>query len=429
MKKALFLLAFSLYSLLVISQTVHPETTIIQGSQCTGFDCATNEDFGFDTHRYRESNLRIHFDDDTGNSSSFPKNDWRIIINDSGMNGDEYFSIADASNNDQQIFRLDAGAPENAIYVNSDGKLGLGINTPQKEIHIISDDTPTIRLEQDTNGGFDNYFWDIGGNETNFFLRYYDSLNFEHLPFSLMANAPGNSIFVDSLGQTGIGTKNPLAKMHIEDGDLRVEGKIYSEWDADQASQHMIELMNTNTTVNPDQMPALSVLADGKVGIGISTPAFDLQVAGDVDVTGELTAASDARLKEDIQDLTQVIPLILHLRPVSYQFKYKEFPELNLSERRKMGLIAQEVEEILPTLVSTQKQTRMINGEDCNLKSVNYLEMIPLLIRGLQEQQSIIEKQAQDISALNTSIGLIGDLQAQINELKNQVDNQLGMKQ
>ena len=49
---------------------------IVQGSECVGFDCVSSESFGFDTQRYKENNLRIHFND-TSSSASFPSNDWR----------------------------------------------------------------------------------------------------------------------------------------------------------------------------------------------------------------------------------------------------------------------------------------------------------------------------------------------------------------
>ncbi|MCP4053028.1 MAG: hypothetical protein GY739_08165, partial [Mesoflavibacter sp.] len=59
---------------------------ITQGSACIGFDCTSSESFGFDTLRLKENNLRVHFDD-TSSSASFPKNDWRLIANDSSNGG------------------------------------------------------------------------------------------------------------------------------------------------------------------------------------------------------------------------------------------------------------------------------------------------------------------------------------------------------
>ena len=61
---------------------VFSEDVVIQGSICTGFDCAKDEKFDFDTLRLKENNIRIHFQD-TSSSSKFTSNDWRIIINES----------------------------------------------------------------------------------------------------------------------------------------------------------------------------------------------------------------------------------------------------------------------------------------------------------------------------------------------------------
>ena len=53
------------------------DDVIVQGSLCVGQDCSNGENFGFDTQRLKENNLRIHFND-TSASASFPSNDWRL---------------------------------------------------------------------------------------------------------------------------------------------------------------------------------------------------------------------------------------------------------------------------------------------------------------------------------------------------------------
>ncbi len=144
--KALFTIVLSTTLMLgYAQQVIHTDNTIIWGNQCTGIDCTTTESFGLDIHRYKEPNLRIHFDDATDNSSSFPKNDWRITINDSNLGGDDYFSIDDATAG-KQVFRIEAGSPLNSLYVKSNGRIGLGTNVPQKMVHILTGANPGIRL-------------------------------------------------------------------------------------------------------------------------------------------------------------------------------------------------------------------------------------------------------------------------------------------
>ena len=125
---------------------------IVTGSQCVGQDCNNGEAFSFDTLRLKENNLRIHFQD-TSNSSSFPTNDWRIIINDSANGGANYFAIEDSSAG-KVPFRVEAGAPEHSLYVDDSGKVGFGTAAPVVDLHTVNGNTPTLRLEQNGTSGF-----------------------------------------------------------------------------------------------------------------------------------------------------------------------------------------------------------------------------------------------------------------------------------
>lgn len=97
-------------------------------------------------------------------------------------------------------------------------------------VNILSADTPFVRFDQ--NGGFGAQVWDLAGNEENFFLR--DAVNVDGdgnalLPFRVAPAAPTNSIYVADDGNVGIGIGPtdvgifPEAKLHIKDGDLKIE--------------------------------------------------------------------------------------------------------------------------------------------------------------------------------------------------------------
>ncbi len=183
---------------------------IVDGSFCVGFDCVNGEAFGFDTQILKENNLRIYFND-TSVSASFPRNDWRITINDSANGGASYFGIDDATAN-RRVFSLRAGAPSNALVVDSNGDVGLGTNTPVLDMHIVSGDTPGVRLDQ-RGGGWTPQIWDIAGNEANFFIR--DVTHGNTLPFRIIPNAPENSIYVNSDGRVGLGTNSPTGELDV----------------------------------------------------------------------------------------------------------------------------------------------------------------------------------------------------------------------
>lgn len=190
---------------------VHLDDVIIQFSLCLGNDCSNGESFGFDTLRLKENNVRIHFDD-TSVSASFPRNDWRITINDSGNGGGSYFSIDDATAG-RQVFRVDAGAPSNSLYVDAQGDVGIGVANATTDLHVRSGNTPTLRLEQDGSSGFTAQTFDVAANEANFFVR--DVTNGSALSFRIEPGADQDSLFIESDNDIGMGTNSPVSALHV----------------------------------------------------------------------------------------------------------------------------------------------------------------------------------------------------------------------
>ena len=113
--------------------------------------------------------------------------------------------------------------------------------------------------------------------------------------------------------------------------------------------------------------------------------------------TGKLNATSfnslsDVFSKENIKTLDNAISKILMMRGVSFTWKG--------TEDKSIGLIAQEVEQIIPEVVST--------SED-GIKSVSYDSIIGLLIEGIKEQQQTIEQMKNSINILLDRINIEGD--------------------
>ena len=194
---------------------------IVQGSACVGLDCATNESFGFDTLKLKENNLRIKFED-TSASANFPGNDWELTANDSSNGGANRFSIQDVTNN-RTPFTVLANAPNNSLYVNASGDVGVGTASPALELHIVDGDSPSIRLQQDGSAGFATRTWDLAGNETNFFVR--DVENSSALPFRIRAGAPDKALYIDTDGDVMLGGQNPSAKLDVT-GSAEINGAL-----------------------------------------------------------------------------------------------------------------------------------------------------------------------------------------------------------
>jgi hypothetical protein len=218
---------------------VIPDDLIVQGSGCFGFDCVNNESFGFDTIRLKENNLRIKFEDTS--AGGFPANDWQLTANDSASGGANKFSIEDITGA-RVPFTVTAGAATNSIFVDSSGRVGFRTATPVLDLHVATSNTPALRLEQNSSGGFTAQTWDIAGNEANFFVR--DVTGGSRLPFRIRPGAPTSSVDISSTGRVGIGTASPSQKLHVTGSDGATQ-YLVSETSATSLNRVLMSLSNT----------------------------------------------------------------------------------------------------------------------------------------------------------------------------------------
>ena len=220
-----------------------------------------------------------------------------------------------------------------------------------------------------------------------------------------------------SEGKVGIGTNIPKDELHVM-GKARIQNetpnlKFMDENDVQKAifqystgsqSSELAIFSTDNMTLYAGLLGAkLSLLENGNVGIGETNPAYTLDVNGDGNFTGELTAASDLRLKHNIKTLENASHILNKLNPVSYEFKHEAYPDLSLSEGVRLGLIAQEVEDVLPSLVSVKSQITEEDGTISQYKSLNYIDLIPILIKSHQEQSTLIGQLRDEIELLKSN--------------------------
>ena len=370
--------------------TLAPRATFTEGV-CAGFDCPASPAFGDSTILMMENNTRIKFGDTS--VSPFPNNDWEIEANSSVSGALSYLGFNDCGTADNDggcatdlVFAVEAGARQNSLYVEGDGDVGLGTANPVLDLHIVTGNTPALRLEQDTSSGFTARTWDIAGNETNFFIR--DVTGGSTLPLRLLAGADGNSIVVDADGEVGLGTASPQTRLHVETNSLGASARYVNSNGGGFAGTEYFEgatqglfvgLDNgANTSrINTVNDYALSILTNGSERITFPAAGTDFITSSSgahLTNTGTWADASSREYKQDIESLAvdRAKAALEALVPVSYRYRANPAEE-------QVGFIAEEV----PELVAMPDR-----------KSLAALEIVAVLTRVVQDQERRIEAMA-----------------------------------
>ena len=115
-----------------------------------------------------------------------------------------------------------------------------------------------------------------------------------------------------------------------------------------------------------------------------------------------LTQTSDARTKHDITYLRDnTLGSIMQLKPISFYYNTDDklfnaaYVESPAAKQMHYGFIAQELQEVLPDIVYM--------GQD-SLLSVNYMELIPLLVQTVQNQETRIDELERKIATLTSQV-------------------------
>lgn len=166
-------------------------------------------------------------------------------------------------------------------------------------------------------------------------------------------------------GKTGINTSSPQSLFEVahQDGGLTPSNLT-----------NAISIKNLNSDkswqFHVNNLGALVLYRNG-----IYTSYFH-------ETSGAYVTVSDRRLKKDITALENgTLKKIMQLNPVSYLMKDQK------DTKRNLGLISQEVQEVFPSI------THYVEAQD--ILSLSYIELIPILIKALQEQQGIIDTQIE----------------------------------
>lgn len=197
-------------------------------------------------------------------------------------------------------------------------------------------------------------------------------------------------------GNIGVGVTNPAERFHIADGRLRIGTETIEDTGTNELS--------FNAGLFPD--------SDGAFNLGNSSNRWNAVWAQDGTIN-----TSDRREKKNIKSLPYGLKELLQLAPV--RFQWKNHPE----QGEKLGLIAQDLLKVIPEVVKTHEfvsidEEGTLQKKELDRLGVYYSDLIPVLIKALQEQNEIIQKQQNKIELLETKTTEIADLKNRMAQLE-----------
>lgn len=241
--------------------------------------------------------------------------------------------------------------------------------------------------------------------------------------FSSVADMNSNVLFrttgvermrIDNSGKVGIGTLNPSTTLTVGMSDGTVSGEITlnPSNSANEGGQLTFKKSITNSTYDwtIDQVGdatsprfrifpggaetnGIVIKENGYVGIGNANPTTKLYVNGDI-TANSVAGTSDARYKTNIKPVTGALEKVKALQGVYFNWNQKAFPQKEFGNQVELGFIAQEVEKIVPEVV-----TKEINNEE--YRAVKYDKVVALLVEAIKEQQKQIDELQKKVKELS----------------------------
>ncbi len=299
---------------------------------------------------------------------------------------------------------INANTPGGTTTFAATGNVGIGITAPAEKLHVVAADDPTIRLNQSGGSGFLEIA-DLNDNTARFQkTNPAGSALIDYNPLPLDGTSAARFRFFRTTNSTGQVTLEVLRGNNSSQPNARISG-------------------NGNSYINS---------AVGDLGVGITVPAFKLHVNGTAGKPGGgvWAAASDRRLKKNIEEFTDGLEVVRRINPVSFEYN----GEAGLIEDGEsyVGVIAQEMKKVAPYTVGEWVYEDVeVTGQDESLRETvvateTYLKydgtaVTYMLVNSVKE----LAKQNEDLKAeLESMKELIAQIQTQIGGTSSDIDNQ-----
>lgn len=280
------------------------------------------------------------------------------------------------------------------MRLDSNGNLGVGTTTPVEKLQVTGNTRSTTFLSGSDGSATNPAFLFAADSGMGIFRPTTNT-------FAISTSAT-ERLRITNTGYVGIGITSPSESLQVA-GNIR-SSTLISGSDGSAAN------------------PAFLFAADSGMGIfrqavnsiSISTAATErlrVNASGDLILTGsvaqKLTGSSwsnpsDIRLKENIVDYEKGLNELMKIKVKKWEYNGKGN---TIKGTKSLGIIANEIEMVLPDMVSTYQEK--LNEEDeflSEIKKVDSSEITWLLVKAIQEQQSIITSLNERIESLESKV-------------------------
>lgn len=151
--------------------------------------------------------------------------------------------------------------------------------------------------------------------------------------------------------------------------------------------------MSSNIVMRTVGVERLRIDNAGNVGIGTAAPTTKLYVNGDI-TANSIAGTSDIRFKTNVRSVENALDKVKALRGVYFNWNQQAFPEKEFGAQSELGFIAQEVEKVVPEIVTKDKTKD-------EYRSVKYDKLVALLVEAIKEQQKQIDSLKIKVNKLN----------------------------